>query len=146
MPLLETMNPSSLTRHRKHTCGDSSEFCSICIVQKSNASDLGDRSSYENVPVDHQGRFNNGFNFMKGEIHCPLKGCPCIFQSKGNFLVREGTPRTNKCCFILVFQFNLDLIIPRETIHKQKDFTPYTCINDLIYEWCRVSILRICFI
>ena len=27
-------------------------------------------------------RFDNGLNIMKGKIHCPLKGCPSIFQSK----------------------------------------------------------------
>ena len=48
--------------------------------------------------------FDNGFNVMKGKIHCPLKGFPCIFQSKGNFLVREGTPRANESCLMLVFR------------------------------------------
>ena len=62
--------------------------------------------------------FDNGFNVMKEKIHFLLKGCPYIFQSKGHFLVHEGTSRIDKSCFVLVFWFNLDLIIPGETIHK----------------------------
>ena len=79
---------------------------------------------------------------MEGNILFPLKGIPCIFQSKGNFLVREGTPRTYESCFMLVFWFNLDLIIYRETIHKRKDFTSRASINNLIYKWCGVVVLR----
>ena len=57
MPLLETMNLSSLLElTQKMNLWDSSKFYSISIVQKSNASDLGDQSSYENVLADHQGR------------------------------------------------------------------------------------------
>ena len=87
-------------------------------------------------------RFDKGFNIMKGKIHCPLKGIPNIFQSKGNFLVREGTPRTNESCFMLVFRFNLNLIISRETIHKRKEFTPRASINNLVYKWRGIVVLR----
>ena len=60
--------------------------------------------------------FDNGFNIMKGKIHFPLKGFPNIFQSKGHFSIRECTPRENKSSFMLVFRFDLDLIVAGETI------------------------------
>ena len=90
--------------------------------------------------------FDNGFNVMKGKFYCPLKGFPNIFQSKGHFLVREGTPRTNERCFMLVFRFNMNLIIPIETIHKRKDFSPYTSINDMINEGHGIVVLGTHFI
>ena len=31
-------------------------------------------------------RLENGFSVMEGKFHFPLKGSPCIFQSKGIFL------------------------------------------------------------
>ena len=47
---------------------------------------------------------------------------------------------------MLVFRFDLDLIVAGETIHKRKHFTPRTCIYDLVNEWCGVTVLRIGFI
>ena len=90
--------------------------------------------------------FDNGFNVMKGKIHCPLKGCPSIFQSKGHFIIREGTPRKNESCFMLVFWFYLNFIIFGETIHKRKDFTSHASINNLIYKWHGIVVLKTGFV
>ena len=90
--------------------------------------------------------FDNGFNVVKGKIHFPLKGFPNIFQSKGHFLVWKCTPRIDESCFMLVFQFNLDFIIFEETIHKRKDFTSCTSINNLIYKWRGVVVLSTGFV
>ena len=89
--------------------------------------------------------FDNGFNVMKGKVHGSLKGCPYIFQSKGHFSIRECTPRTNES-FMLVFRFDLDLIVDGETIHKREHLTPRTCIYDLVNKWCGVIVLRTGFI
>ena len=83
---------------------------------------------------------------MEGKIHCPLKGSPCIFQSKGNFSISECTPRENKSSFMLVFRFDLDLIVAGETIHKREYLTTRTCIYDLINKRCRVVVLRTGFV
>ena len=90
--------------------------------------------------------FNNGFYVMKSKVHGSLKGCPCIFQSKGNFSIRKCTPRANESSFMLVFRFDLDLIVAGETIHKREHLTPRTCIYDLVNKWCGVIVLRLGFI
>ena len=90
--------------------------------------------------------FDNGFNIVKRKVHGSLKGFPCIFQSKGHFSIRECTPRENKSSFMLVFWFDLDLIVARETIHKREYFTTRTCSYDLINKWCGVIVLRIGFV
>ena len=61
---------------------------------------------------------NNGFYVVKSKVHGSLKGSPSIFQSKGHFSIRECTPRENETSFMLVFRFDLDLIVAGETIHK----------------------------
>ena len=68
--------------------------------------------------------FNNGFNIMEGKVHSTLKGCPDIFQSKGHFLVREGTPRTNESSFMLVFEFYLNLIVSEKPSINEKTSLP----------------------
>ena len=47
---------------------------------------------------------------------------------------------------MLVFRFDLDLIVARETIHKRKHLTSHTCIYDLVNKWCGVVVLRTGFI
>ena len=89
---------------------------------------------------------NNIFNIMEGKIHCSLKGSTCSFQSKWNFFVREGTPWTNKIHFMFFFHCNLDLIVLGKTIHKRKNFTTRTSINDLIYKRCGVIVLGTCLV
>ena len=86
--------------------------------------------------------FDNGFNIMEGKVHSPLKGCPNIFQSKGHFIVCEGTLRTNEISFMLVFRFYLNLIVSRETIHKREHFTSRTSIYNLVYKWHGIVVLR----
>ena len=91
-------------------------------------------------------RLDNVLNVMESKIHFLLKGSPYIFQSKEHFSVRKGTPRTNKILFMLVFWLNLDFILLGKTIHKRKNFTLRTSINDLIYERCGVIVLGTCLV
>jgi hypothetical protein len=49
---------------------------------------------------------------MKCEGHSSLEGFSSGFKAERNFPVRESTPRTNKCCLMLVLGLNLNLVIP----------------------------------
>ena len=86
------------------------------------------------------------FNIVESKVHFSLKDIPSIFQTKGNFLVCEGTPWKNKICFLLVFLLDLDLIVSRKTIHKQKNLATHTNINNLIYKGRGVVFLGTRFI
>ena len=83
---------------------------------------------------------------VEGKVHYLLKGCSEIFQTEWHFLVHEGTPRTNKSRFMLVFWLDLDLIISEKSIHKRKYFATRTRINDLIYKGSGVVVLGTHFI
>ena len=83
---------------------------------------------------------------MEGKFHFSLKGSPDIFQTKGHFLVREGTPRTNESSFMLVFRFYLNLIVSEETIHKREHFTSHASIYNLVYKWRGIVVLRTGFV
>ena len=93
-----------------------------------------------------QVRFDNILDIVEGNIHFPLEGSSSIFHIEGHFLVGEGPPRTNKGSFMLVFQINLNLVIPVKSIHKRKYLPTRTSINDLIDEGRRVVILGTRFI
>ena len=79
---------------------------------------------------------------MEGKGHIPLKGSSDIFKAEGHFPVRKRAPRTNKSSLVLVLEFNLGMIIARETVHKGINFAPRTLIQDLVNKWCRGIILR----
>ena len=51
-------------------------------------------------------------------------------------------PIKNKCIFMLVLGFDLDLIVSRKAIHKGKYLTSRTLIQNLINKWCGKIILR----
>jgi hypothetical protein len=75
------------------------------------------------------------FVVMEGECHGPLKSGSSILKAKRHFPLCECTPRTYKIHFMLILEFYLDLIIPKKTIHKRKDLTMCTFINNLVNEW-----------
>ena len=83
---------------------------------------------------------------MKCIKHGPLECCSIIFKTKGHLFAGECSPYGNKSCFVLIFLFDLDLIIARETIHEGKDVDSNTVINDLINEQCQVIALSTCFV
>jgi len=56
--------------------------------------------------------------------HGPLKTGSNIFKAKGHLLAREGSPRTNESCLLLVFWSNFNLVIPQKTIMNEKIFLP----------------------
>jgi hypothetical protein len=73
---------------------------------------------------------------MERKMHGPLKGRSSSFENKGHLTIRECTPWTNECHFVLVFKFDLYLIISRKTIHRKKGLATYTFIDYLVNEWC----------
>ena len=46
--------------------------------------------------------------------------------------IGEGAPWEDKCSFVLVFQSDFDLIITKEVIHKQEDFTTGTIVDNMV--------------
>jgi hypothetical protein len=73
---------------------------------------------------------------MESKRHGPLKGRSSIFETKRHLTIRECTPWTNECRFVLVFGFDLYLIISLKTIHEREGLTTCTFINYLVDEWC----------
>ena len=69
-----------------------------------------------------------------------------FFNPKGIFLYTKVPQGQMKVFFMLVFLFNLDLIISRETIHKWENFTSRANIYNLIYKWSGIVVLRIGFV
>jgi hypothetical protein len=57
-------------------------------------------------------------NIMECIRHGPLESGSSIFKAEGHFLVSEGTPRTNESRLMLIFGFDLDLVVARESIHE----------------------------
>jgi hypothetical protein len=55
--------------------------------------------------------FNYVLDIMKSECHGALEGCFGVFKAKRHFPVCKITPRTYKCCLVLVLRFDLDLVI-----------------------------------
>ena len=75
------------------------------------------------------------FEVMKRKRHRPLESGSNILKAKRHLTIGECTPRTNKCCFVLVFRFDLYLIISRKTIHEINDFSTHTLIDNMINKW-----------
>ena len=61
------------------------------------------------LPLARMGRniiqvsFDDMLYIMEGKIHFPLEGSSDIFQTKGNFLIHEGSTRKNEGFLMLVF-------------------------------------------
>jgi hypothetical protein len=73
---------------------------------------------------------------MERKRHGLLKGGSIIFENKRHLTIRECTPWTDECCFVLVFGFDLDLVISRKIVHEREGLTTHTFINYLVDEWC----------
>ena len=82
----------------------------------------------------------NMLNVMKSVVHSPLKSCSSILQTAWEFTIRKCAPRTDKDSFMLVFLFNHNLVIARESIHERKRFTSSTIVENLIYEQRRIIV------
>lgn len=76
------------------------------------------------------------FEIMERKIYGPLKGSSNIFQNKWHIMIRECTPWTNEFCFVLVFGFDLYLIISQKTIHEIKGLATCAFIDYLVNKWC----------
>ena len=73
---------------------------------------------------------------MERKRHGLLKGRTNIFETKGHITIRECTPWIDECCFVLVFGFDLYLVISQKVIHEREGLATHTFINYLIDEWC----------
>ena len=60
----------------------------------------------------------NLLNIMECLRHGSLKSGSNIFKAEGYFLISEGTPRTNESYLMLIFKFDLDLVVARESIDE----------------------------
>jgi hypothetical protein len=73
---------------------------------------------------------------MERKRHGPLKGRSSIFETKRHLTIRECTPWTDECHFVLVFGFDLYLVVSRKTVHEREGLKISTFINYLVDEWC----------
>jgi hypothetical protein len=55
--------------------------------------------------------FNYVLEIMESKIHGSLEGCSGVFQAERHFSVCKLAPRTYECHLMLVFGFDLDLVI-----------------------------------
>jgi hypothetical protein len=55
--------------------------------------------------------FDYVIKIVKSESHGTLKGCSDVCKDEIHFLVSKSTPRTIKCCLLLILGFDLDFII-----------------------------------
>lgn len=86
------------------------------------------------------------FNVVESIEHGSLESGTNIFKTKRQFSISKSTPRTDERSFLLIFWENFNLIVSGETIHKGKNFTTGTIINDLVDKSGRVIVLRTCLI
>jgi hypothetical protein len=74
---------------------------------------------------------------VKTKGHGTLEGFSDIFKAERHFSVCKSTPWTNKCCLMLILDFDLNLIIPLKSVHKIKYFTSCTLVKNLVNERSR---------
>ena len=67
---------------------------------------------------------------MEDQGHSPLKSGSDIFKAERHLPICKGTPRTNKCSFMLVLGFDLDLIVSGKAVHKGKYLASLTLIQN----------------
>jgi hypothetical protein len=72
---------------------------------------------------------------MEGKQHGPVKSGSNVLKAKAHFFVCECTPMTYKRFFMLVLGLDLNLVLPGKTVHKRKDLTTHTFIDNLLNEW-----------
>jgi hypothetical protein len=83
---------------------------------------------------------------MESIRHSTLKSCTNVLETEGEFLIGKITPRTNKSSLMLILENNVDLIIPRETIHQREDFIVGAIIDNLIDEGGREVVFGTSFV
>jgi hypothetical protein len=83
---------------------------------------------------------------VKGKRHGPLECGSSIFKTEGHLTICECTPWKNECRFVLVFRFDLNLIVSLKTIHERKGFTTSTFIDYLVDERCWKIIFGTCLV
>ena len=90
-----------------------------------------------------QVRLNDVLNVVECIRHHSLKCGPNILKAKRELFICKSPPWTDKGGLILISRCNSYLVITRKTIHKGKDLTPSTFIDDLIYKRGGIIILWI---
>lgn len=88
--------------------------------------------------------FHKLSDVMESVRHSPLEGGSSIFEAKGHFPISKGAPRVDERGLVLIFGFDLDLVIPGESIHKREDLISKIVIQYLINERRGIIILRTC--
>jgi hypothetical protein len=75
------------------------------------------------------------FEVVERKIHGPLKSSSIIFQTKKHLLISEFTLWKNESGFVLVFGFDLYLIVSKKTIHERKCLATCAFIDYLVNKW-----------
>lgn len=88
-------------------------------------------------------RLNDVSNVMESIWHLSLKIFSNILNAKRKLFIWKSPPWKDKGDLILIGRCIVYLVITRKTIHKGKNLTPSTFINDLVYKRCGVIILWI---
>ena len=86
------------------------------------------------------------FQVMKDVIHGSLECASCVFQAKWHYLVYKCAPGGGERVFVPVSVTDLNLIVPRESIHEGEGLMTRTSIDDLVDEWGRVIVPGTCFV
>jgi hypothetical protein len=75
-----------------------------------------------------------------------LDGGSNIFEAERHFFIGEGALREDEDCLVLIFRFDLDLVISGEFVHKGEDFFSRTVIQYLINERRGIIVFRTCLV
>ena len=89
---------------------------------------------------------NNVLDIMERIRHSMLKSGSNVLETEREFPIGKITPRTNKRSLMLILENNVDLIIPRETIHEREYFTASVVIDNLIDEGGRKVVFGTSFV
>jgi hypothetical protein len=89
---------------------------------------------------------NDVLDIMESVIYSTLKSCANVLEIERKFLIGKSTPRANKSSLMLILENNVDLIIPRETIHEREYFTFGAVIDNLIDEGGRKVVFGTSFV
>ena len=76
--------------------------------------------------------------------HGPLKSGSNLFKAEWHDLIRKCAPRGDEGSLVLVFFPDLNLVVPRKTIHERKYFMSGTSVNDLVNERSGEIVLGTC--
>jgi hypothetical protein len=75
-----------------------------------------------------------------------LKSGANVLETEREFPIGKSAPRTNKSSLMLILRNNVDLIIPRETIHQREYFTSGTIVDNMIDEGGRKVVFGTSFV